>query len=139
MKNMLYANVFVLSNLKRNLANLYLLFLNGFVFLTLFQLQQSPPKHSQCRLWLNGAHPKTQDGVVTRQLCERNKTHDCSKTFDVFVRRCTTYYVYNLRNVHNTAAGFCFQNRKFDVTVQIRGLPPILKHREELKAKSSIF
>ncbi|XP_078383523.1 uncharacterized protein LOC144666043 [Oculina patagonica] len=45
--------------------------------------------------WLNGAHPKVEDGEVERQLCFSFSTC-CSKAVFVKVKNCGSYYVYKL-------------------------------------------
>ena len=83
-----------------------------------FQFHQSPPKHgSSCRVWLNGEHPKVQDGIVSRTLCAKNETNDYSATIDVYIRKCASYYVYNFRDLRNSSGLiFCLRNGEISVS-----------------------
>ncbi|XP_076845471.1 uncharacterized protein LOC143490849 [Brachyhypopomus gauderio] len=60
-------------------------------------------------LWLNGAHPQIDDGVVTRQVCANAGTHCCifSSTF-IQVKACpSNYYVYQFVNPGVCYAAYC--------------------------------
>ena len=46
--------------------------------------------------WLNGVHPTTADGKVTRQVCFNWSSNCCFWNINIEVRNCGSYFVYNL-------------------------------------------
>ena len=51
--------------------------------------------------WLNGAHPKVTDGIVTRQVCFRFDAGQCCVSgweAQIQVRNCSEYIVYYLHS-----------------------------------------
>lgn len=46
--------------------------------------------------WLNGTHPKAEDGEVVRKVCFMFTTC-CSQTISIKVKNCGSYYVYRLQ------------------------------------------
>ena len=47
--------------------------------------------------WLNGAHPRPQDGVVTREVCYHTEGNCCKLKNNIKVRNCGEFYVYELQ------------------------------------------
>ncbi|XP_026095702.1 uncharacterized protein LOC113067538 [Carassius auratus] len=66
--------------------------------------------NTQITLWLNGPHPRTEDGVVIREVCGGTYgTQCCSyKTRPIRVKACPgNYYVYELVKPDVWCAGYC--------------------------------
>ena len=56
--------------------------------------------------WLNGTHPKTEDGQVVRKVCFRYTTC-CSQTVDITVKNCGSFYVYRLQPPPGCSYRYC--------------------------------
>ena len=57
--------------------------------------------------WLEGSHPTVADGQVSRRVCFRYVNNCCSWAKDIFVRNCSSYYVYYLSDAPNCYARYC--------------------------------
>ena len=54
--------------------------------------------------WLNGAHPKVTDGIVTREVCFGTDAGQCCVRgweIPIKVRNCREYFVYYLHSTPN--------------------------------------
>uniref|UniRef100_A0A9J7Z173 ZP domain-containing protein n=1 Tax=Cyprinus carpio carpio TaxID=630221 RepID=A0A9J7Z173_CYPCA len=66
--------------------------------------------NTQVPLWLNGPHPRTEDGVVIREVCGGTYGTQCCdyKTRPIRVKACPgNYYVYELVRPNSWCAGYC--------------------------------
>uniref|UniRef100_A0A3B4DKV2 ZP domain-containing protein n=1 Tax=Pygocentrus nattereri TaxID=42514 RepID=A0A3B4DKV2_PYGNA len=60
-------------------------------------------------LWLNGSHPRLEDGVVTRKICG-NWNNDCCyfKSYPIQVKACPgNYYVYEFLSPSICSSAYC--------------------------------
>ena len=57
--------------------------------------------------WLNGQHPKVEEGVVTRQVCFHWGDNCCNWSNNVKVRNCGEFYVYELRKTPQCQLRYC--------------------------------
>ena len=46
--------------------------------------------------WLNGDHPTVNEGIVTRDICIHKGKCCSEKIFDIKVKNCGSFYVYQL-------------------------------------------
>ena len=69
-----------------------------------------PPDH-KCGTdipgWLEGSHPTVADGQVSRRVCFHYAPNCCRWARDIFVRNCSSYYVYYLRGAPTCFARYC--------------------------------
>ena len=56
--------------------------------------------------WLEGSHPTVGDGQVSRRVCFRYGGC-CAFSTDIFVRNCSSYYVYYLSGTPTCYARYC--------------------------------
>ena len=56
--------------------------------------------------WLKGSHPTVADGQVSRRVCF-NYGRCCDWKTDIFVRNCSSYYVYYLSGTPTCYARYC--------------------------------
>uniref|UniRef100_A0A8C1TX19 ZP domain-containing protein n=1 Tax=Cyprinus carpio TaxID=7962 RepID=A0A8C1TX19_CYPCA len=66
--------------------------------------------NTQVPLWLNGPHPRTEDGVVIREVCGGTYGTQCCdyKPRPIRVKACPgNYYVYELVRPNSWCAGYC--------------------------------
>uniref|UniRef100_A0A8C1NA05 ZP domain-containing protein n=1 Tax=Cyprinus carpio TaxID=7962 RepID=A0A8C1NA05_CYPCA len=66
--------------------------------------------NTQVPLWLNGPHPRTEDGVVIREVCGGTYGTQCCdyKPRPIRVKACPgNYYVYELVKPNSWCAGYC--------------------------------
>ncbi|MEZ4385058.1 MAG: DUF4215 domain-containing protein [Nannocystaceae bacterium] len=75
------------------------------------QLPMSPPEVYACGTdapgWLNGAHPKVDDGAVDRQVCFHWKSEPCLFEAAIKVRNCGDFYVYKLPDPPSVCLRYC--------------------------------
>uniref|UniRef100_A0A3B4BPB9 UMOD/GP2/OIT3-like D8C domain-containing protein n=1 Tax=Pygocentrus nattereri TaxID=42514 RepID=A0A3B4BPB9_PYGNA len=60
-------------------------------------------------LWLNGSHPQTEDGIVTRGVCGRSGSDCCYyRSTPIRVKACLgNYYVYEFVRPNSCVAAYC--------------------------------
>ncbi|XP_037399549.1 uncharacterized protein LOC108443868 isoform X12 [Pygocentrus nattereri] len=77
------------------------------------RMPESCVNQSRCgtdvALWLNGSHPQTGDGIVTRGVCGRSGSDCCYYTFTpIRVKACLgNYYVYEFVKPNVCNAAYC--------------------------------
>ena len=47
-------------------------------------------------VWLNGKHPSVAEGTVQRNFCIHQIGNCCHSSFKVYVKNCSSYYMYKL-------------------------------------------
>ena len=57
--------------------------------------------------WLNGKHPRLQEGVVARQVCYHWTGGCCQWKNSVKIRNCGDFYVYELRKPPACSLRYC--------------------------------
>ena len=57
--------------------------------------------------WLNGAHPSTSEGIVTRTVCYNYSGNCCWRSNTIRVRNCGSYYVYELVPPSDCSFRYC--------------------------------
>ena len=57
--------------------------------------------------WLKGGHPTVADGQVSRRVCFHYWPNCCHWETDIFVRNCSSYYVYYLSGTPNCNLRYC--------------------------------
>ena len=57
--------------------------------------------------WLNGIHPRVEDGEVSRVVCFSDKHADCQHTNRISVKNCGYYYVYKLFQIPICPSRYC--------------------------------
>ena len=61
-------------------------------------------------IWMDGTHPTVQDGTVKRKACA-NLPYltplGCGRSYDINVRNCGTYYIYQLKQPKQCALSYC--------------------------------
>ncbi|XP_073251808.1 uncharacterized protein [Porites lutea] len=57
--------------------------------------------------WLKGGHPTVADGQVSRRVCFHYSPNCCHWATDIFVRNCSSYYVYYLSGTPNCNVRYC--------------------------------
>ncbi|XP_052063239.1 uncharacterized protein LOC127702954 isoform X1 [Mytilus californianus] len=71
-----------------------------------------PPATFRCGtwypIWLNGSLPSVDDGVVTRKVCTRTFTDFCEDFWNIDIKNCTDFYVYNLKTSKRAKSAYCF-------------------------------
>ena len=60
--------------------------------------------------WLNGIHPTTAEGVVTREACFSSDSQCCYYHTSIKVKNCGDYYVYELTPVPACSLRYCVTN-----------------------------
>ena len=60
--------------------------------------------------WLNGIHPTTAEGVVTRAACFSSDSQCCYYHTSIKVKNCADYYVYELAPVPACSVRYCVTN-----------------------------
>ncbi|KAI4878991.1 hypothetical protein NFI96_020505 [Prochilodus magdalenae] len=70
-------------------------------------------------LWLNGPHPETEDGVVTRQVCGNGGRNSCYfRSTPIRVKACPgSYYVYEFVSPHWCQMAYCTEMSALYFTV----------------------
>lgn len=67
-----------------------------------------------CILWIYsiaGLLPSVLDGVVTRKVCTRTFTDLCEEFWNIDMKNCTDFYVYQLKASLRAKAAYCFGKR----------------------------
>ncbi|XP_076111545.1 von Willebrand factor D and EGF domain-containing protein-like [Mytilus galloprovincialis] len=59
-------------------------------------------------IWLDGLLPSVLDGVVTRKVCTRTFTDLCEEFWNIDMKNCTDFYVYQLKPSLRAKAAYCF-------------------------------
>ena len=57
--------------------------------------------------WLNGKHPKKEEGVVSRKVCFNWSGNTCRWSIYVSVRNCGAFYVYHLGRTPGCSFRYC--------------------------------
>ncbi|XP_043550581.1 uncharacterized protein LOC122552147 isoform X2 [Chiloscyllium plagiosum] len=57
--------------------------------------------------WLNGRHPSVSEGEVTRTICFNWNNNNCSSRQDIIIKKCSTFFVYELKPTQFCNAGYC--------------------------------
>ncbi|CAH3172036.1 unnamed protein product [Porites lobata] len=60
--------------------------------------------------WLNGKHPKKEEGVVSRKVCFNWSGNTCRWSIYVSVRNCGAFYVYHLGRTPGCSFRYCGNN-----------------------------
>ncbi|XP_078348187.1 uncharacterized protein LOC144633234 isoform X3 [Oculina patagonica] len=60
--------------------------------------------------WLNGQHPKKEDGVVKRKVCFHWSNNFCRWSIYVSIRNCGAFYVYHLGRTPGCSFRYCGNN-----------------------------
>ena len=75
------------------------------------RMPTSCPPENRCGThmpgWLKGSHPTVADGQVSRTVCFHWKSSCCYWKTDIFVRNCSSYYVYYLSGTPTCYARYC--------------------------------
>ena len=57
--------------------------------------------------WLNGTHPKVDEGVVTREVCYSGRENCCAFSNFIEVKNCSGYYLYHLKKTPGNCSRYC--------------------------------
>ena len=57
--------------------------------------------------WLNGAHPKVEDGEVKRTVCFSDRSIGCRFSKEISVENCGSYYIYKLFGFKSCYMRYC--------------------------------
>ena len=57
--------------------------------------------------WLDGAHPTVEDGEVERTVCFSDRSSGCKGTILIYVKKCSSYYIYKLDQPFGCMSRFC--------------------------------
>ena len=57
--------------------------------------------------WLNGAHPKVEDGEVKRTVCFSDRSIGCRFSKEISVENCGSYYIYKLFGFKSCSTRYC--------------------------------
>ena len=60
--------------------------------------------------WLNGIHPTTAEGVVTRTACFSSSAGCCTYSTSIKVKNCGDFYVYEFAPVPTCSLRYCVTN-----------------------------
>ena len=79
------------------------------------EMATTMPKRNRCGtyipIWMNGSHPTVADGVVTREACAGvpiwSARPNCSVSYNIKVRNCSGYYIYQLKNTEQCYKAYC--------------------------------
>ena len=58
-------------------------------------------------IWIQGKHPSVADGAVTRKACINFFGIGCAQSFDIKIKKCSSFYVYFLRPTYSCAVAYC--------------------------------
>ena len=58
-------------------------------------------------VWLNGTHPAVDKGVVIRTVCYSDNSGCCWYSTIVKVKKCSSYFVYQLQNTSKPDSRYC--------------------------------
>ena len=69
------------------------------------------PKLGSCGtyvpIWMNGSHPTIEDGIVARKACANVFPFGCGYRYNIHVRNCSGYYIYQLKTPANCVLAYC--------------------------------
>lgn len=57
---------------------------------------------------ITGSLPSVDDGVVTRRVCTRTFNDFCEDSWNIDIKNCTDYNVYNLKTSERAKSAYCF-------------------------------
>ena len=57
--------------------------------------------------WLDSAHPTVEDGEVSRNVCFSDRLTGCKGVINIYVKNCSSYYIYELVQPPICWARFC--------------------------------
>ena len=57
--------------------------------------------------WLDGAHPKVEDGEVKRKVCFSDRSIGCRFLIEISVENCGSYYIYKLFERKSCSTRYC--------------------------------
>lgn len=63
---------------------------------------------TQVPIWMKGTNPVVQDGIVDRIACRPGNDDWCEKEYEIKVKNCNGYFVYNLGPTDTRNEGYCF-------------------------------
>ncbi|RDD43574.1 Neurogenic locus notch-like protein 1, partial [Trichoplax sp. H2] len=80
-----------------------------------FMLPTHCPTALRCQTsspgWINGSHPRVEDGIVNRTVCFNWNNNCCFKTHDIMVKNCKGYHIYYLSSLtryqYPTCSRYC--------------------------------
>ncbi|CAC5391221.1 unnamed protein product [Mytilus coruscus] len=82
-----------------------------------------PPNALKCGtwypIWLNGNKfivitdtlPEVGDGIVSKEVCLRSFIEECSNSWNIEIKNCDSYYVYNLVSSNTEKSAYCFGSK----------------------------
>ncbi|XP_069129086.1 oncoprotein-induced transcript 3 protein-like [Argopecten irradians] len=59
------------------------------------------------QLWMNGTVPDVSDGIVNREMCMRSIFSPCHGSFNIRVKNCCSFRVYELKSATNCPQAYC--------------------------------
>ena len=59
--------------------------------------------------WLNGEHPQTLGGNVTREVCFNYAGNSCWQRTDVEIKKCFGFFLYKFKSVPRCGLKYCGQ------------------------------
>ncbi|CAB4045378.1 Hypothetical predicted protein, partial [Paramuricea clavata] len=78
------------------------------------EMPTTKPKYGSCGtyvpIWMNGFHPTIEDGIVARKACAnvpRLRPLGCGYSYNIHVRNCSGYYVYQLKTPAHCTLAYC--------------------------------
>jgi hypothetical protein len=75
------------------------------------ELPTTRPKLGSCGtyipIWMNGSHPAIEDGIVARKACANVFPFGCGYSYNIHVRNCSGYYIYQLKTPANCVLAYC--------------------------------
>ena len=63
--------------------------------------------------WLKGRHPRTPDTTIDAKVCFNGYQGECSKSVDVKITNCNSYFVYYLPDTPECNLRYCATNDRF--------------------------
>ncbi|CAC5420228.1 unnamed protein product [Mytilus coruscus] len=70
-----------------------------------------PPDMMKCGtwypIWLNDTLPLVTDGIVSKKVCVRQMETECSNSWNIQIKNCDNYYVYNLVSSDIENSAYC--------------------------------
>ncbi|XP_063691658.1 uncharacterized protein LOC134823987 [Bolinopsis microptera] len=102
-----------------NLDNLF----NGWIRYTIGtgrMMEEPPAVTNMCTTeyqgWIDGEHPRDNEGVVQRKVCWKYNGNDCHSSNEISVKNCGKYYVYGIvKPPPNNQYGHCVEQDKTEV------------------------
>ncbi|XP_069130672.1 oncoprotein-induced transcript 3 protein-like [Argopecten irradians] len=59
------------------------------------------------QLWMNGTVPDASEGIVNREMCMRSIFSPCHGSFNIRVKNCCSFRVYELKSATNCPQAYC--------------------------------